>query len=173
MKRLFSCIIIFTSLSGCFKEEEYNTKLVLRPAMQDVSGADFAPLSECVAYAFVADTTQWEFTSWQDAVEGVMRNKEVYNTTLSPFATAESYEEVGLDEGSMLSMRIAKETALIVVAHTTTENYAWTIYSLGMNVETTYLYVPFRFWKEGEYTQSSWQLYAPDIVEDEDDLTIE
>lgn len=177
-------MVLLASLWSCFKDEEYNTNLVLRPMIQTVSGGDFVGYEDCVAYAFDADTAQWELLSWDDARNGVLRSKEDSTLTMLPFAVAQSYTEDELED-TMLSMRLACQSAMIVVAHNTTENYGYRLYSVGLNIETTYAYVRFRTWKEGEYTESNWIYYAPespvadstdtdstdDTDSDDDDLT--
>ncbi len=172
MKKLSIFVTLICALSGCFKEENYDTRLVLRPAVQLTSSDTFTPLGECVAYAFKADTAQWEIASWEDARNGVMRSRSDQNKTLEPFAVATDYQQEGLDEGTMLAMQLSHAKALIVVAHTSTENYAWTIYDVGINIPTTYIHVPFRFWKEGEFKQGKWLFFAPTIEVTDDDLTL-
>ncbi len=154
-------MVLLSSLWSCFKDEEYNTEFVLRPMIQTVSGGDFVGYEDCVAYAFDADTAQWEILSWEDARSGVLTSREDPAVTKLPFAVAKSYVEDSLED-TMLSMRLDCESAMIVVAHNTTENYGYRLYDVGLNLSTTYAYARFRTWKEGEYTESYWIYYAPE-----------
>ncbi len=162
MKIKFFCIFaVILTLSGCFKDEEYDTQLIVRPSIQYISGGDFSPYTECVAYAFVADTANWEFLSWEDARDGVMSSKTNSSDKRAPIATATSYEEEGLDEGSMLKMQVQRETALIVVANTIEETYAYKIYTVGLNLSKSYIYTLFRDWKTEDYTENYWEYFVP------------
>ncbi|MFI3282446.1 MAG: hypothetical protein SNG10_02820 [Rikenellaceae bacterium] len=166
MKRLVLYILFSLTLWSCFKDESYDTILVVRPQVQDSSSGDFVSYEDCVAYAFNADTASWEIASWADAKAGILTSKVDANTTQLPFAVGESYVEDSLED-TMLAMRIARESALIVVAHNTTENYGYRIYDVGLNLDKTYIYARFRPWKEGEYTESYWTYFAPENSVDE------
>ncbi|MFI3302230.1 MAG: hypothetical protein SNH35_02365 [Rikenellaceae bacterium] len=171
MKNVILYILAAVALVGCFKDEEYNTKLVLRPMEQVESDGDFVAYADCVAYVFDADSTEWMVASWADAVSGVLTSKEDGVSTKSAYATASGYSEEGLED-TMLSVNVALMTPMIVVANTVTENYGYTQYSVGLNLATTYLYARFRPWKECIYTEGSWVYSAPEVedevVEDEE-----
>ncbi len=164
MKKGILYILITVALVGCFKDEEYSTKLVLRIMEQPISDDDFVSYDGCVAYAFDADSTEWGVASWEDAVNGVLTSKDDGVSTKSHYASAQSYTEDGLED-TMLAMNVKLETTMIVVANTTTANYGYTQYSVGLNLPTTYLYVRFRPWKEGIYTEGSWVYSAPEVVD--------
>ncbi len=155
MKKVVLYILIAVALCSCFKDEEYDTTMVLRPTEQVTSGDDFTDCADCVAYAFDADSTEWKVASWADACSGVLTSKSDDTVTKTAYAVAASYSEEGLGDG-MLSMRVALFQPMIVVANTLAEEYAYTQYELGLNLDKTYIYVRFRPWKSGIYTESSW-----------------
>ncbi len=164
MKIRFFCIFaLLLTLSSCFKDEEYDTQLIVRPSIQYITGGEFSPYTGCVAYAFAADTANWEILSWEDARDGVLSRKGDSSDKRAPIATAVSYEEEGLDAGSMLKMQVNRETALIVVANTIDETYAYKIYTVGLNLSKTYVYTLFRSWKTEDYKESYWEYIVPTI----------
>ncbi len=165
MKRVALYILIAISLCGCFESEEYNTTLVVRPWVQTESNGDFVEYDDCVAYAFVADTAEWEVASWEDARLGVLTSKFDSSQTLAPVAEGQSFVADSL-ESTMLALNLGVESAMIVVAHNTTANYGYRLYDVGLNISTSYLYARFRTWKSGEYTESNWIYYAPDESEE-------
>ncbi|MFI3292989.1 MAG: hypothetical protein SNI70_05675 [Rikenellaceae bacterium] len=165
MKRVILYIVLVVTLSSCFKDEEYSTKMVVRPYVQAVSGGDFVGYEDCVAYAFDADTAEWEVLSWIDARNGVLTSKEDPSKTLAPIAVAQSYTEEGLED-TMLSMQVNEQSVMVVVAHTTTEDYGYRLYDVGLNLSTTYVTARFRTWKEGEYTESYWIYYSLGTIEE-------
>ncbi len=165
MKRFYIYILVVVLFCGCFADEEFGTEIVLRPTVQLESGGDFVEYADCVVYAFDADTTAWELLSWEDARDGVLSSKIDATAKLLPFAQAQSYLEEGLDD-IRLSMWVESSSVMIVTANSVSENYGYTIYSVGLNLSKTYIDAPrFRTWKSGEYTEGNWLYYAPESEE--------
>ncbi len=158
IKRVYVFALLLV-LSACFKDEEYDTQLILMPSIQDASGGDYLPYAGCVAYAFVADTAVWEIRSLADALAGVMTLREDSDITMQPIASAVGYEEDGLDVGTMLSMQVEAEKPIIVIANDSEGIYAWRFFSVGLNLSKTYLDVIFRSWKTADYTENSWNYF--------------
>ncbi len=168
MKRVLTYIVIVMSLCSCFDDVAYDTNFVLIPTVQYASGGEFESYADCVAYAFDADADFWEVTSWENACDGVLTSKEDPNVTMLPFEVARSYDD-DIHSEPMLSMNLDRESVMIVVAHTTSEDYSYMSYSVGVNIPTVYGYVRFRPWKEGFYSESSWIYYSPEIEEETED----
>ncbi len=132
------------------------------------SGSEYTPLEGVQAYAFAADSVEWRPTSYEQALKGEVSNKA--GKTLSPIASSLPYE----DSRSWVSMTIDAENVLIVAVDTENQCYAYTNYTVGVNLKQTYVSMVFRPWKDTPvYKDGSW-FYYPTIVEKptEDDATV-
>ncbi len=159
--RYILCAAVMMAIVGCFKEEVYNTTLVVRPYQELTSGADETVLSGVVAYAFATDTTTHKVLSYSDAVAGVVVSKET-GEQLLPIATATSYTSEDL-EGA-IAMQIEQESVMLVVADEGCENYAYSNYDVGLNLPTTYITLTFRPYKTTSFIQGKWQYIVPETT---------
>ncbi len=139
-----------------FKAEEYDTTLVLISVEQLESGGDYIPLDGVVAYAFAADTTDFQVLSYEDALAGVVSSK-ADGSRIEPIATATPYSGAEALECA-IEMRITNyESVMLVVADAKSEGYGYANYEIGLNLENTYITLSFLAWREGWYSQSFWQ----------------
>lgn len=161
---------------GCFKDLSYNTTIILKPKQQLESGGDSYTLPGVAAYAFVADTTDFTVTSYEEALSGIMSNKETGEQITAFAAATASSEQNSLE----LIVDRDVEVISIVVIDTVNGDYGYTTYELGINLTTTYIAVNFAPWKEGKFEYGDWCFYveepyvAPsipevEIYEDEDE----
>ncbi|MFR9666630.1 MAG: hypothetical protein SNF68_01515 [Rikenellaceae bacterium] len=200
IKRVLTYIVAIVAIVGCFKNEAYDSTLVIIPAQQSASGEEFEYLSSCVVYAFAADTTNYTPQSYDEALAGIITNKE-NGERLSPIAVGEKYssyysykyeieeedddddddEEVvyPYEDGEIvttliegLSMQIMMQNIMLVAVDTQNEGYAYCNYELGMNLAITYITVSFRPWKTAPFEQGDWMYVVP-IVETEEESTEE
>ncbi len=168
MRRLALYIAIVTSLVGCFKDETYNTNVVIRCYQQDSSDASFVELSGAVAYSFTADTTDYMVASYDDALAGLLTDR-LSGEKISANYASQPYPQDGFE--SAIAVEASGEVVVLVVVDTEHEDYAYRNYSMGLNLATTYMAVQFRPWYEGELTQNGWQYVIPEpiIVESEEE----
>lgn len=161
--------VIYTALAvafvGCFNDEAYDTEIVFRPELQTESGGDFTPLDGAVAYAFAADTTDYRVESYNDALLGILSNK-VSGEVLPPLSTASPYSDYDLEYA--ISLRASLEDVMLLVVDTENECYAYSNYTVGVNLPTTFITVAFRSWKTDDFSQGKWYFVVPESPEIDD-----
>ncbi len=159
-------MLSLVALAGCFKEESYDTTLVLRPTEQTESGGDYVSLSGVVAYAYAADTTYYCVVDYDAALAGIVTNKES-GAVLAPIATATAYTAEELEDA--IAMQTDREEIMLVAVDTKSEGYAYANYTVGINLPTTYITLAFRPWKEGKYLQGKWMYFAAESIDEPTD----
>ncbi len=171
MQRIILYIAILASLTGCFKELSYNTTVVLRPTQQVVSGGSAVELPGVVAYAFLADTTYFEVTSYENALAGIMSDKET-GGQIAAIASSTPYDNdiSGFENAIALNIDANAEVISLVAIDTLNGDYGYTTYEIGVNIATTYIAVNFAPWKTGQFTYGNWcfvvsEPYEPEIPE--------
>ncbi len=158
---LYIAIAFATLFVGCFKDEEYKTNIVLRCYQQAYSGDSYVELSGVVAHSFTADTTDYMVASYDDALAGVLTNR----TSGSKLSAKYSSQAWPLEDfESSVAVEAEGDLVVLVVVDTEHEDYAYRNYSMGLNLETTYIALQFRPWYEGEFTQNSWQYVVPEAI---------
>lgn len=157
MQRIIAYIIFLTALTGCFKDVNYNTTIVLRPSQQIESGGDAIELPGVVAYLFLADTTYYEVTSYEMAMSGIMSDKET-GELISAYSTSSPYmnDILGFENSISLDANANSEVVAIVAIDTLNEDYGYTTYEVGANLAISYVAVNFVPWKEGTFTYGKW-----------------
>lgn len=162
MQRIILYIVILATLTGCFKELSYDTTIVLRPTQQIESGGSAIALPGVVAYAFLADTTYYEVTSYENAMAGIMSDKET-GEQITAIAVSTSYDEFD----NSVALNVNGEVIAIVAIDTLNGDYGYTTYEVGVNISTTYIAVNFAPWKEGKFTYGNWCFVVDDPFEPE------
>ncbi len=110
-----------------------------------------------VAYAFLADTTYFEVTSYDNALAGIMSDKES-GEQIAAFASSQPYNNdvYGYEYAVSLLIDQDVESIAIVAVDTLNEDYGYTTFDLGINIPTTYVAVNFAPWKEGTFVYGNW-----------------
>ena len=88
MKYITKIFVLYTALIlavGCFKEEKQGTSLQIALYSQNVKDDPIQKTKHDIeAYAFYVDKgTKWEVTTWEDAINHIITNKERTNVQLS------------------------------------------------------------------------------------------
>ncbi len=182
---------------GCLSEGTYSTTLFCIPSQQLESGGDFEHLDGMKIYAFVADTTDYTPLNYDDALNGILTNKVDGTTLTSIAEGVEAmsfysyyyeieedddddddddeevehpYEDgekvVVLLEGLELVIENQEEVMLLAV-DTVNEAYAYTNYTLGISIETTYVNISFRPWKSDSFSQGKWWFVIPETGDED------
>ncbi|MFI3259811.1 MAG: hypothetical protein R3Y16_06930 [Rikenellaceae bacterium] len=185
--RFIGYILALTIATSCFKDKSYETTLVVVTAQQSESGGDFTSLDNSVVYAFAADTTDYMILDYYDALGGVLTNK-LTGEKLSPLAVGEATqityeytfeadedeeedeaEDEEFQDGDLIvttfdayTMSVEQESVMLVAVDPTSENYAYTNYTVGLNLSTTYITVSFRPWKSDSFSQGTWWFVVPE-----------
>lgn len=156
MKRAAIYLLTVLMLTGCFKEESYDTTLILKPTVQRNSGSSFEPYTGVKAYAFDADTTLWAVLSYEDALKTTISLKGAPATKSStPLATAEPYAYDGTT--GWLQMSVSTPSLMLLAVDEQTKVYAYTQVALGVNLPQLYVSLPFMPWKKGKrYKTGNW-----------------
>ena len=164
--RITAALCLLAALGGCFKDVSYDTSYVLKPLLQSASGSDVEALEGTLAYAFAADTSEWEVTSYEDALAGIITSRR--DPSLkdnAPMATAEPYEAEGTR--GWLTMRITRSSALVVAVNPELRLYGYRQQGFGENMPRLYSTVVFRPWKQSYDESKSWfmrnDFYTPPL----------
>ena len=155
MNRLLTFIVAMAVLVGCFKTESYTTQIIIKAQVQSENQGSLAPLSGVKAYACVADTVEWGFTSYDDALNGKWTNKTT-GEILSPMVSSEPIIVEGLSDCVAMTTENLPELLLLAVDNVN-EMYAYSNYTVGLNLPQTYLSLTFLPWRDGTiYKEGSW-----------------
>lgn len=157
---------------GCFKSVSYDTTYILRPYVQTKNQGDFTSLAGVKAYAFAADTTDWEVASYEDALAGILSSKHVLSDRLTPVATAEPYPQSTTIPSSVnwLQMQLQGSLMMIVAVDVEHKLYAYRNQEFAENLSPYIISIPFRSWRTS-YTDGGWRIVnefytAPDTQPD-------
>ncbi len=166
MKRLVESIIVVTVVTmlfvRCFKDEAYDTQVVINPYQQIYDGADATALAGVVGYAFEADTADISILSYDDALIGRVVSRET-GDVVPQIAVSEAYSGEGADaDGASLAMQIRAQYVSLLLVDTLNKDYAYTYYEVGMNLPQLFMYLVFRPWYEGTATSGKWVYVVPE-----------
>lgn len=157
---------------GCSKSVTFDTVYVLRPYVQDSTGAEMRTLPGVRAYAFDADTTQWCVASYEDALAGVLTMRYAPDSKRSdPVAVATPYPASDTIPASVnwVQMRVQLSSALIVAVDTVNRLYGYRQQEFHQNLSPYILSVAFRPWKEGNaYSDGDWWMFNDFYVPEPD-----
>ncbi len=172
MRRIAIYILIATTLVGCFKDEIYRTDIIFKCSQQAESNGSYEELAGAIAYEFAADTTDYMVASYEDALQGVLTHR-TSGAKLAARSTSTASPIDGFE--SAISLNTSGELVVLLVVDTEHEDYAYTNYSMGLNLSVTYISLLFRPWKEGWFVQNKWQFVVPEptVTEEEEEETEE
>lgn len=144
---------------GCLKgDTDGQTTFVIKPLVQRTSGDVAEPLADIIGYAFDADTTEWTVASYDDAVSGILTNKEnPSEQNGSPIAVAEPYTVEGMTERFVMTLP-DRPVMLLVVDHAN-RLYAYKNQDLQPNMGSLFVTMIFKPWKEMTAYQEGWSFY--------------
>lgn len=152
---------------GCFKEEVYDSQIVISSYEQIYDGADLTELTGVVGYAFAADTADISILSYDDALIGRVVSRET-GEDVPQVAVSEVYSGDGVDGDCSIAMQIREEYVTLLLVDTLNEDYAYTYYEVGLNLPQTFIYVSFRPWYEGIISYGKWIYVVPESNEEVD-----
>lgn len=164
MRRLIAIIALALVAMSCFDETAYRTDFIVQPFMQAESGGDFEALEGAVAYAFAGSSEEWGISTLDDALSGIATHRET-GALRGCIAMADPFSS----SNTNLVMRIEQEEIFVVVADPVSQFYAYSDYTIPVNLEELYVTVSFRSWKSEDYTASTWTFIAP-VTEEDDSL---
>ena len=134
LSRILSLCVVLLTLTGCFKEEKQGTHLRIALYSQNVSTDTVQKCtSEIEGYAFcVPKGTKWEVTTWEDALNRVITNKDKPNEQMSEPAIVASYDPEAEYQVSyaLWDMRYT----VLVIVDKTNRIYATRVYETPMNI---------------------------------------
>lgn len=152
---------LLLSLTSCLKgDTDGKTTYVLKPLVQQTSGDLNEPLSDIIAYAFDADTTEWTVASYDDAVAGILTHKELPSEQLgTPIASAEPYTVEGMTDRFV--MTLPDRPVMVLVVDHINRLYAYTNQELEPNMGSLFVTLIFKPWKEATAYKEGWSFYNP------------
>lgn len=156
-------------VTSCFKDEEYNSDLIIKNSATASSDGDTVPLSGVEIYAFSPFETliddksdeAYEVTSYEDAVAGILTNSvtgesKSYSATSTAVPFSGSYS--GYEDALLLNVQ--GERVFIIAIDTVNQDYAYANYSVGLNLATTYISLSWLTWRTGYYSYGIWTFYS-------------
>lgn len=140
--------------TGCFKSIGYETFYVLRPWAQEGTVKTPIPREDMLAYAFDADTTEWNVLSYEDAVAGIITSRRT-GEKLRPIAQGEPYEIDGNE--NWLAMQLDGPRFLILAVDRSNRLYGFTEQAIGENLPQMHVSVTFFPNEKGKrYEKGKW-----------------
>ncbi|MEG2365118.1 MAG: hypothetical protein RSB29_00025 [Alistipes sp.] len=147
-------------LVGCFKTISYQTTYVLRPLVQIDDKDGYISLEGAKAYAFAVDTTTWTVASYDDALAGVLTEK---NRPAEKFSTPTAHSEPFPPSDTIpasvnwIQMSLEAPSMMIVVVDPTHKLYAYRQQDFTENLSPYYISVVFRAWQQS-HTEGPWHV---------------
>ena len=162
MNRLIGILSVCAVLifSSCEKDGVLSTTYNITPWLQFENGGASFFVSNVKAYAYYGDTAYWKVDSWDDALAGIVTNKED-GSKLAPV-----YEATP-DADYMMSMGpLTQEQLMLLVCYTAPDEvggakmYAWRNAKIIENLPQIYVDLVFKPWRENYYySDSRWAMY--------------
>ena len=147
------------SLTSCFKDEVQGTLFKIAVYSKNVETDDHTKTkTELYSYAFnIQKGSNWEVTTWQDALDGRITNKDNPSQSLTKrdvtgTFNAEEYYQVTLD--------LKGETVFMVIVDPTNEVYATRRYDTPINWPETKTELHLYAWRKSG-TANGWDVVNP------------
>lgn len=151
-------ILLLMALVSCGKEDVYDTLIIFSPVECLGDDQEYQPLDGVMTYAYAADTTDYSVVDYDTAVRGVVVDK-VTGEELLPISEGVVYGDY------QVAMQVAMEEVMLVAIDTKNGNYAYSNYSIGLNLDTTYITLPFLPYKS-DYSVGKWQYIVPNPIDE-------
>ena len=135
MKYITTIFVLCTALIlavGCFKEEKQGTSLQIALYSQNVPKDPILKTTHDIeAYAFYVEKgTKWEVTTWEDALNHVITNKERANIQISTPDVIGTYDP---EAEYQITLELWSQFTFLVVVDRTNKIYATRLYETPMN----------------------------------------
>lgn len=152
-------------LAGCFTKVKHETFLVLIPWAKDGTTNPAVRMGGGVmAYAFAADTAQWDVLSYEDALNGIITSRTT-GETMQATAKGASY---AFDGAFSLAMELEGSCFLILAVDLQHRLYGFARQDIGADVPETYVNVTFYPEDVGKsYMRGKWYMRNDFYVEPE------
>lgn len=150
--------LLLTLLTGCMKEEEFKTTVVVK-ALTTSERGEKSPQHDIVIYAYAADTSLYAPASYADALEGRLTHKQQPSKQLEAERTGESC----LVEGHGITMKVDAsgiESLYLLVVNRAEQLYGYTQVALVENLPHLYVSVVFDPYKQASsYQSGKWWFF--------------
>lgn len=132
LTKIFILCIAILSFVGCFKEEKQGTSLQIALYSQNVIKDPILKTTHDIeAYAFhVEKGSKWEVTTWEDALNHVITNKERTNMQLSTPEVIGTYDP---EAEYQITLELWSQFTFLVVVDRTNRIYATRLYETPVN----------------------------------------
>ena len=132
LTKIVALIVAIVAMVGCFQEEKQGTRMRIALYSQNVTTDPILPTEHDIeAYAFYVDKgTKWEVTTWEDAINHVITNKERTNVQLSTPDVIGTYDP---EAEYQITLELWSEFTFLVVVDNTNRIYATRLYETPMN----------------------------------------
>lgn len=174
-KWLLALLPLLGMMTGCLKEDSCQTKLVFKPLVQATSVETPVAMREGLkAFTYAVDTADWHVASYEEAVQGVITNKETQEKLAEPKAVGVPYDGPGAEEEARLGwiQMPLPRTQMVVVVDTLHCLYGYTMQESAVNLPYLYVSMVMMPWKEGKSYQSGKWLFFNDFYQPKVDLKV-
>lgn len=159
-------VVAAAAATGCFKKVSHETRLVIKPLVQEVSAGSMQAVAGAKAYAFGVDTTLWTVATYADAEAGIITPKTGGEPSPAPIGVSEPFVMDSTE--NWVVMTVNAPTAMLVVVDTAHRLYGYCQYKFAENLPSTYLSVIFRPWRAGNfYVDGAWRMFNEFYTEPE------
>jgi hypothetical protein len=153
------CIALL-SLTGCFMDEKQGTRMLIQLWSQNVKSDPIMmtpPEVEIESYAFnVEKGSKWEVTSWEDALNHVITNKDNQKQLTKPAVMGAYYP----GEEFQVALELWSEVMFLVIIDHTNKIFATRLYETPMNLPCVETYLHLYAHKTGG-SANGWTLVNP------------
>jgi len=166
-KYLSALLAAAALLTGCSKDVSFDTTFILKAWVQKSSGGEMRPADDLLLYGYSADTVQWTVASYDDALKGILTDKQT-GEKAEPALFGTPYELEGF--GTAQAMQVEGWPSLFVLAVDRTERlYGYNMLAMAENLPQMYVSLIFQPWKKSaSFRNGTWWMfndfYVPDVV---------
>ncbi len=154
MRWFFSIPFVFALLAACDKSLPVKFTYTVTPYVQSADKGTVGLCAGAGGYAFYADTSAWEVTSYEDAEAGVLTSRGGQGTKHFDF------DGVQGEDGRISQSPITGQPVMAVVYYPASRSWAVRQVPVGAGIDTIRVSVTFRTWNaDSTYTDSKWKVF--------------
>lgn len=133
LTKIVAILVALVAMVGCFKEEKQGTRLRVALYAQNVATDPIQKTTHDIeAYAFhVEKGSKWEVSTWEDALNHIITNKENTNISLSQPDVLGNYDP---EAEYQLTMELWSQYVFMVIVDKTNMIYATRFYETPVNL---------------------------------------
>ncbi len=151
-------MVVLTTLTGCFKDENQGTAMCIAVYSQNVNDDPIMKATDLEAYAFwVEKSDKWEVSSWEDALARRITNVD------NPTESRTTPDEIALFDPEaeyQIRLELWSMYTFAVVVDKANKLYAYRSYETPMNLPEVYTQLHMYAWRKSS-SANGWSVINP------------